>query len=144
MPSLFDSQDATGNTQEIYTSASLGSIKRDGSLVAEAAAKSKAAPTNCQPNKARWRRQWLDGSGGQAQSRHQRRAEEPQQNHAQGHPQGASDDARPFLDCVGHSADQGVEPRSRQHSETDADLRRKGAASGSEDTREDHNSCGHI
>ena len=35
MPSLFDSQDATGNTQEMDTSASQGSIKRDGSLVAE-------------------------------------------------------------------------------------------------------------
>ena len=33
-------------------------------------------------------------------------------------------------DGVGHSADQGVEPRSRQHAETDADLRRKGAARG--------------
>ena len=36
MPSLFDSQDATRNTQEMDTSASLGSIKRDGSMVAEA------------------------------------------------------------------------------------------------------------
>ena len=35
IPSLFDSQDATGNTQEMDTSSSLGSIKRDGSLVAE-------------------------------------------------------------------------------------------------------------
>ena len=35
-----------------------------------------------------------------------------------------------ILDGVGHSADQGVEPRSRQHAETDADLRRKGAARG--------------
>ena len=30
MPSLFDSQDATGNTQEMDTSASQGSTKRDG------------------------------------------------------------------------------------------------------------------
>ena len=35
MPSLFDSQDATGNTQEKTTSASLGSVKRDGRPVAE-------------------------------------------------------------------------------------------------------------
>ena len=117
MPSL--SQDATGNTQELDTSASLGSIMKDGSLVAEAA-KSKAAPTNRQPKQARWRGQRLDDCGGQARSRLQGRAEEPQQNHVQGHPQDASDDARPFLDGVGNSADQGVEPRSRQHAETDA------------------------
>ena len=35
MPSLFDSQDATGHTQELDTSASLGFIKWDGSLFAE-------------------------------------------------------------------------------------------------------------
>ena len=97
------------------------------------AAKSKAAPTNRQA-KARWRRQRLD-SGGQAQSRHQGRAEEPQQNHAQGHPQDASDDARLFLDGVGHSADQGVEPRSRQHAENRRRPTQKRCGKRSEDTR---------
>ena len=60
----------------------------------------------------------------------QDRAEESQQDHAQGHPQVASDDARPILDGVGHSADQSVEPRSGQHAEADADTRGKGAARG--------------
>ena len=46
------------------------------------------------------------------------RAEESQQDHAQGDPQDASDDARPILDGVGHSADQSVEPRSGQQKQT--------------------------
>ena len=37
----------------------------------------------------------------------------------------ASGDARPFLEGVGHLDDQGVEPRSTQHAETDADLTEK-------------------
>ena len=90
------------------------------------AAKPKAAPTNRQPNQARRRGQPLDNSGGQAQSRQQIRGGQPQQDHAQDAPY----DARLILDGVGHSADQCVEPRSRQHAETDADLRRKGAARG--------------
>ena len=87
----------------------------------------KAASSNRQPNQtARRRGQRLDDSGTQAQGRRQGRAEESQKDHAQGRPQDTSDDARPILDGVGHSADQSVEPRSGQH----ADLRRKGAARG--------------
>ena len=47
----------------------------------------KAAPTNFQQNQARRWSQRIDDSGGQAQSRRQVRAEEPQQHHAQCHPQ---------------------------------------------------------
>ena len=90
----------------------------------------KAASTHRQPNQARQRGQRLNDSCGQAHSRQQLRAEEPQQDHARGHPQETSDDAGPILDGVGYSADQGVEPRSRQHAEAEADLRRKGAARG--------------
>ena len=91
----------------------------------------KAASTNRQPNQAARRRgQRFDDSGTQAQGGRQGRAEESQQDHAQGHPQDASDDARLNLNGVGHSPDQGVEPRSGQHVETDADLHRKGAARG--------------
>ena len=50
------------------------------------------------------------------------RAEESQQDHAQGHPQNASDDERPLIYGVGHAADQGIEPRGGQHAEADADL----------------------
>ena len=57
-------------------------------------------------------------------------AEEPQQNHAQGHPQDASDDARLVVNGIGHSLDQGIEPRSGQPAKTDADLCRKGAVRG--------------
>ena len=83
----------------------------------------KAAPTNLKQNQARRGNQRIDDSGGQAQSRRQVRAEEPQQNHAQGRPQDASDDARLVVDGMGHSPDQGIEPRSGQHAKTDADLR---------------------
>ena len=64
------------------------------------------------------------------QSRRQGRAEESEQDHALGHPQDASDDARPILVGVGHSDDQSVEPQSGQHVEAVADLCGKGAARG--------------
>ena len=97
---LFGSQDATGNTQEVDTSASRG--HQEGR---QPGRRRTVAPTNLQRNQARWRSQRLDDGGGQAQSRHQVRAEVPQQDHAEGHPQGVSDDARPILDGVGHSAE---------------------------------------
>ena len=91
----------------------------------------KAASTNRQRNQtARRRGQRLDDSGTQAQGRRQGRAEESEQDHAQGHPQDASDDARPILDGVRHSADQSVESRSGQHAEADADIRREGETRG--------------
>ena len=107
-----------------------GPSRGDGSLVAEEQHTRKAAPTNRQPNQARRSGQRLDHSFGQTQSRHQGQAEEPQRNHAQGRPQDAPDDARLFFEGVRHSADQGVEPRSRHHAETDSDLRRIGTARG--------------
>ena len=130
MPSLLDNPDATGNTQDLDRRASQGSIKRDGRQPRRRGA-AKAASTHRQANQAARRRgQRLDDSCTQAQGGRQGRAEESQQDHAQGHRQDASDDARPVLDGVGHSADQGVEPRSGQHAETDAELRRKGTARG--------------
>ena len=107
-----------------------GSIKRDGSLGAE----EQQIWRQLRRTASRTKR--AGGASGsttvvaKAQSRQQARVEEPQQDRAQGHPQDASDDARPVLDGVGHSADQSVEPRSRQHAETDADLRTKDAARG--------------
>ena len=89
----------------------------------------EAAPTNLQQNQARRWSQRID-DGGQAQSRRQVRAEEPQQNPAQGHLQDASDDARLVVNGMGHSPDQGMEPRSGQHAQTHADQRGKGAARG--------------
>ena len=105
MPSLFDSHDTTGNTQEMDTNASLGTVKRDGSRVAEEQQKPKAAPPNRQLNQARRRSRRLHDSGGQAQGRQR----DPQQNQAQGHLQDETDGARHVIGGVGHSADQGVE-----------------------------------
>ena len=56
--------------------------------------------------------------------------EDPQQDHAQGHSQNASDDERPLIHGVGHAADQGFEPRGGQHAEADANLRRESQTRG--------------
>ena len=91
----------------------------------------KAASTNRQPNQAARRRgQRLDDSGTQAQEGRQGRSADSQQDHAQSHPQDASDDARFIFDGVGHCVDQDIEPRSGQHAETSGDLRREGAIRG--------------
>ena len=63
----------------------------------------KAAPTNLKQNQGRRRSHRTDDGGGHTQSRRQVRAEEPQRNHAQGHPLDASDDARLVIDGMGHS-----------------------------------------
>ena len=127
MPSLLDDPDATGNTQR-------SGHEREPRIHQEGrwswcGGAAKGATTNRQPKQTgRMRGQRLDDSGTQAQGRRQGRAEESRQDRAQGHPQDASDNARPIFDGVGHSADQGVEPRCGQHAGADADLRREGAA----------------
>ena len=121
MPSLLDNSDATGNSPRS------GHERK----AVEAQRSSEGSFDEPQPNQAARRRgRRLDDSGTQAQGRRQGRAEESQQDHAQGHPQDASDCARPILDGVAHSADQGVEPRSGQHAETDADISGKGTGRG--------------
>ena len=60
------------------------------------------------------------------------------------HPQDASDDARLVVGGVGHSSDQGIEPRGEQRAETDADLRGKRRGKRNEDTLEIHHSFGHT
>ena len=72
-------------TQKIDTSARQGCIKRDGSLVAEDRQNRRQLRRTTSRTKRDGRAQRRDDSGGQAQSRHQGRAEEPQQTHAQGH-----------------------------------------------------------
>ena len=74
--------------------ASPGSIKRDGSLVAQEQQSRRQLRQTASRTEAKRRGQRLDDNGGQAQSRQQGRAEDPQQNHVQGHPQDASDDTR--------------------------------------------------
>ena len=130
MPSLFDSHDATGNTQEMDTSASEGATKTDGVGAEEQRHRRQLRRT------ASLTMQDGGASGstmavlGKPKAGQQGRAEELQQNHAEGHPQDASNDARPILLSVAHSADQGVEHRSRQHAETDADQSGKSTARG--------------
>ena len=88
--------------------------------------RAKAASTNRQPNQAGARRRSTQGHGG----RQGGRAGDPQQDHAQGHPQNASDDERPLIHGVGHAADQGFEARGGQHAEADANLRRESQTRG--------------
>ena len=88
-------------------------------------AKPKAAPTNSQSNQEGRRGPRLNDSSGQAQGR-QGRTEESQQSHAQHFSQSALDDAGLVLDGLGRTAGS-VKPRSRQHAETDANLRGESA-----------------
>ena len=71
------------------------------------------------------------------------RAEEPQQTHAQGHPQDASDDARPFLDGVGHPADSPEAGSMQKQTQTYAEKVRQ-EERGHTHTHWDRHSCGHI
>ena len=69
MPSLCDSQGATGNTQEMDTRPSLGSFKRDGSRAAEEQQKRRQLRRTASRTTQDGQR--LDDSGGQAQGRQQ-------------------------------------------------------------------------
>ena len=127
MLSLFDSRDATCNTHEMDTGASQGSTKRDGVGAEEQRHRRQLRRTanRTKQDGGASVSAMAVGQGGQ-----QGRTEEPQQDRADGHTQKASNDARPVLYGVGHSAGQSVNPRSGQHAETDADPRGEGTARG--------------
>ena len=103
MPSLFDSQDATAKTPRCH---------QQGTELAQRSSDTEGSSDEppAEPSKTGEPRQRIDDRGGQAQSRHQDRTEELQQNHDRGHPQDASDDAILVVGGVGHSSDQGIEP----------------------------------
>ena len=144
MPSLLDNPDATGSTQEMDTSASQGSTKRDGTGGREEQPR-RQLPTNRPQSQARRRGPRIDSSSNQAsQGRIQARPEEPQQADAQGNAQNAPDYTRTDRDGVGHTVGQSIEPRSRQHVEADANLRGKRYDKRSEDTLEVHRSYWRI
>ena len=125
---MVDSQDATGNAQYVDTSASQGSTKRGG-VGAEQRHRRQLRRTASRTKQG-------EGASGsttvvvkpKADSKIEQKSLNKIMHKAilKTH----SDDARPFLDGVGHSADQGIEPRSGPHAETDADLRGKGAVRG--------------